>query len=379
MRYRDPTLNTVKQLFGTAMHCGYPGCAEPLFRPPSAGELGQILNCRIAHICAASPTGPRWDPNMDEDTNRAAGNLLLLCLPHAEEIDTQVTNYPVALLRTWKMEQLAAVGSGEQITDDQAVEAIAASYATEISIHGDVLHFGGQGGNAVGAAGGGGAAIGAGAIGGLGGPAGARIELDGQAGQDYGAGGGGAGTIVPGLRDTAESLALEGAGHSSGVDGQPGGDSSFGAGETAVTARGGAAGRSGNPRRSTSEAFAVSALLAVKSVETRDGLAFVLGGAYQRTAFLNLPAEHVIALLIVIEAPNVPVSTYTFHVEVSDPTGTQRSNVTFPVDVTTTGNVTRIPRVLDLPVTIDSAGIWTVRARSDTQLLATLPIVMKLL
>ena len=75
MRHRDPTLSTVKELFGTATHCGYPDCVEPLYRAPSTGDSSPVLNCRMAHICAASEGGPRWDPNMDEDTNRAAANL----------------------------------------------------------------------------------------------------------------------------------------------------------------------------------------------------------------------------------------------------------------------------------------------------------------
>src|SRR6266568_2169366 len=238
MRYKDPTLSTVKQLFGTATHCAYRGCAEPLYRPPSTGEADRVLNSRISHICAASPSGPRWDPSMSEEENRSASNLLLLCLPHAEEIDTRYVEYPVKMLREWKTAQVLAEGSAAQITDDEAITAMMASYATEISIQGTVINLGGQGGSALGAAGGGGAAIGAGAVGGLGGPASAHIELTGQDGQEPGAGGGGAGLLAAGLRETAESLELEGAGNSSGIDGQPGGDSSFGVGETAIVACG---------------------------------------------------------------------------------------------------------------------------------------------
>jgi hypothetical protein len=84
------------------------------------------------------------------------------------------------LLNEWKRAQLVPEGRGVRITDDQAAEAIAESH-NEISIQGHVLSFGGQGGNAMGAAGGGGAAIGGGAIGGGGGPRPVGLRLMGFA------------------------------------------------------------------------------------------------------------------------------------------------------------------------------------------------------
>lgn len=376
MRFKDPTLATVKRLFGTANHCGFPNCDEPLYRPPSDGGSEPVLNCRIAHICAASEAGPRWNPHMGEESNRAFDNLLLLCLPHAEEIDVRPDDYPVEILAGWKLAQRVSDKQGVRITDDQAAEAIAESHQ-QISIQGHVLNFGGQGGDAPGAGGGGGAAIGSGATGGPGGHAASRIELDGLPGAHHGAGGGGGGVIVPGLREAFEPNDLEGEGFSDGIDGQPGGPTSFGSGEMSVVADGGAPGLSGNPNRSTSETLSISSLMSVNTVELRDNLAFILGGGHQAINLLNLPTEHRLALLLMIEAPNVAVGTYSMHVEAIDPSAISRVRVSFPVDVTRSGRVNRIPRLLVLPVHVDAVGAWTVRVSSDLRVLADLSLAVK--
>jgi hypothetical protein len=86
---RLPVLeSTIKQLHGTTTICAYPDCPEPLLRWINGVET-PVLNSRIAHIAAASERGPRYDVNMTDEDRRAFENLLLLCLPHAEEIDLQ--------------------------------------------------------------------------------------------------------------------------------------------------------------------------------------------------------------------------------------------------------------------------------------------------
>ena len=89
---------------------------------------------------------------------------------------------------------------------------------------------------------------------------------------------------------------------------------------------------------------------------------------HQWVNFTNLPAEHRIALLLVIEAPDVPIGAYSMHVDVLDPSVASRRRASFPVDITITGRVTRITRVLELAVVVDAVGVWTVRAFSDTRI-----------
>jgi hypothetical protein len=71
--------STVKQLYGTASICAHPECDQPLLRWVEDLDM-PVLNSRIAHICAASPLGPRYDEAMNDEDRRAFDNLLLLCL-----------------------------------------------------------------------------------------------------------------------------------------------------------------------------------------------------------------------------------------------------------------------------------------------------------
>src|ERR1022692_425249 len=85
---------TSKELYANALNCAYPGCDRPLYRVNADGS--RTLNSRIAHICARQEGGPRWNSAMSSEANRSAGNLLLLCIEHADEIDQpgRVSLYP---------------------------------------------------------------------------------------------------------------------------------------------------------------------------------------------------------------------------------------------------------------------------------------------
>ena len=99
--------STAKQLYGTASTCAHPACDEPLLRWVDGLDT-PILNSRIAHICAASALGPRYDEAMTDEDRRVFDNLVLLCLPHAEEVDLTALaeRYPVETLHQWKVVQL---------------------------------------------------------------------------------------------------------------------------------------------------------------------------------------------------------------------------------------------------------------------------------
>ncbi len=45
------------------------GCPQPLYRVSESGE--RVLNSRVAHIHARSEGGPRWNPTMTAEENRA--------------------------------------------------------------------------------------------------------------------------------------------------------------------------------------------------------------------------------------------------------------------------------------------------------------------
>lgn len=75
--------------------CSYPSC-----RRPTVG--GDIMVGTAAHICAAAPDGPRYDPNQTQEQRRAAENGIWMCRDHGTAIDSKDPEFTVAKLREWK-------------------------------------------------------------------------------------------------------------------------------------------------------------------------------------------------------------------------------------------------------------------------------------
>lgn len=93
---RNITLNTIKKLYALSGNkCANPDCQRELIKDGT--QLGEI-----AHICAASPNGPRYDASMTDDERRDYANLILLCGDCNKIIDENPKKYPVGLLREWK-------------------------------------------------------------------------------------------------------------------------------------------------------------------------------------------------------------------------------------------------------------------------------------
>ena len=102
---RDIKQNTIKRLYGLSGNvCANPDCREPLVTENN--QTGEI-----AHICAASPNGPRYDPNMSDDERRSIDNLILLCEKCNKRIDSNAKDYPVSRLREWKSNHEGFVSS----------------------------------------------------------------------------------------------------------------------------------------------------------------------------------------------------------------------------------------------------------------------------
>ena len=89
----SPSIKTIKRLHAISGNkCAFPECPNPI-----AEESGTITG-EIAHICAASPKGPRYDPEQGENERHGFGNLILLCSRHHTIIDSEVDKYPVTHL-----------------------------------------------------------------------------------------------------------------------------------------------------------------------------------------------------------------------------------------------------------------------------------------
>ena len=130
IEHPPPSDTTVKRLYATAFGCCKPGCGQPLFRQNEATGAW-LLNSRVAHIHARREGGPRWDPHLSDADNRSYDNLLLLCIPHAAEIDDTPEHYPADLLRSWKQAELDNYERYHRswtLSDDKVAEVAAASF-----------------------------------------------------------------------------------------------------------------------------------------------------------------------------------------------------------------------------------------------------------
>jgi hypothetical protein len=81
--------------------CSFPGCAVDTVGSNSDGS--NVIDIgTAAHICAASPGGPRYNPAMTAEERRSASNGIWMCRDHGKAIDTPDPIFTVAKLREWK-------------------------------------------------------------------------------------------------------------------------------------------------------------------------------------------------------------------------------------------------------------------------------------
>lgn len=83
------------------MVCSNPQCPK-LTSGPHA-ESSRAVNIGVgAHISAASPGGPRYDPEMTDNARQSIENGIWLCQNCAKLIDSDESRYSVQILQEWK-------------------------------------------------------------------------------------------------------------------------------------------------------------------------------------------------------------------------------------------------------------------------------------
>lgn len=103
-RRLKPTKVTVRLLFArSGNQCAFPECRAHLI------EDDDLLVGEIAHITAALPGGPRYDPTLTREQRRDPDNLLLLCLRHHRVVDARVELFTAETLRKMKADHEATV------------------------------------------------------------------------------------------------------------------------------------------------------------------------------------------------------------------------------------------------------------------------------
>lgn len=103
MARRDDFTNGTKDLLArrVGMRCSNPNCRQPTCGPKVTSA--EHLNIGVAaHICAAAPGGPRYDPDMTAEERRSPDNGLWLCQNCGKLVDSDDERYAVDLLGTWR-------------------------------------------------------------------------------------------------------------------------------------------------------------------------------------------------------------------------------------------------------------------------------------
>lgn len=105
--------------------CSNPGCRVFTVSAEAASTGDTASVGTAAHIHAAAPGGPRYDPNQTREERRGIANALWLCATCARLIDSDVAAHPADLLRKWKAEaeQEARARIGKRATTVDEVNA----------------------------------------------------------------------------------------------------------------------------------------------------------------------------------------------------------------------------------------------------------------
>ncbi len=104
MATRDDFSPTTKRaLAGRAGYtCSNPDCRR-LTAGAALGDDAKFVNVGIAaHIKAAAPGGPRYDPLQSAEERQHASNGIWLCSAHAKQIDDDPVHFAVDKLKAWK-------------------------------------------------------------------------------------------------------------------------------------------------------------------------------------------------------------------------------------------------------------------------------------
>lgn len=123
------TKSVIETLKARVSHrCSNPDCRVPT-SAPSSGNKAQTIGV-AAHICAASPGGPRYDAEMSTHERKDINNAIWLCQNCSVKIDRDPNSFSVDLLNSWKIEaeRKATLECGKKLpSDEEAVSLLTAA------------------------------------------------------------------------------------------------------------------------------------------------------------------------------------------------------------------------------------------------------------
>lgn len=103
MNNRDNFSQKTKDIIASRVgyKCSFPGCDKQTVGPHT--DINKTVSVGVAaHISAAAPGGPRYDPYMTEDERKSPENGIWLCETHATLIDKDPNKYTIAVLQSYK-------------------------------------------------------------------------------------------------------------------------------------------------------------------------------------------------------------------------------------------------------------------------------------
>ncbi|EOJ9248719.1 hypothetical protein ACM5SQ_005365 [Pseudomonas aeruginosa] len=99
--FSPATIRKIKEMSGDV--CSMPSCRVITGGSKKLRDNSFSIGV-AAHICAASPGGPRYDLSMGKEDRKSYENGIWLCQTHSRMIDVDPARFPVDLLKAWKEE-----------------------------------------------------------------------------------------------------------------------------------------------------------------------------------------------------------------------------------------------------------------------------------
>ncbi len=110
MATRDNFSEPTKRTLATraAHFCSNPHCLK-LTAGPHSNDTKSLTTGHAAHIHAAAPNGPRYDPRQTSAQRKSITNGIWLCRECGDIVDKDDSPHPASLLRQWKHDHEALI------------------------------------------------------------------------------------------------------------------------------------------------------------------------------------------------------------------------------------------------------------------------------
>lgn len=104
-------------------HCSNPDCGVATLGPKRGDNKANVIG-KAAHICAAAPGGPRYDPAMTSKERSGIDNGIWLCANCADRIDRDEKHFTQELLHRWKQIAIARSFANLGKAPRRAIESV---------------------------------------------------------------------------------------------------------------------------------------------------------------------------------------------------------------------------------------------------------------